>query len=137
MPLCQTRKTGTIPAANWSLVDRILSSPLYMLSCLMGSFDFSKIQPSPSFFNQHSVSSYECNFKKMHCDVEYEILIQKPGEEHRENDGVVPLFSQLHPHDCRYALRLECCQICATLSDTYHLSTMSTSRIWRSPTSAV
>ncbi|KAJ7675395.1 alpha/beta-hydrolase [Mycena rosella] len=63
---------------------RHVTSPLmYILSRRLGAFDYSTLQPPPSFFRPHN--SEESSM----------------GEEYWANDGVVPLFSQWHPLPCR------------------------------------
>lgn len=52
--------------------------PLYVLSRIMGSFDFSEVKPSPN------------------------ASIHGESEALWANDGLVPMFSQWHPFDCSY-----------------------------------
>ncbi|KAL0580803.1 hypothetical protein V5O48_001179 [Marasmius crinis-equi] len=74
--------------------------PFYILSRAMGTFDYSQLQPPPSFLTERS-SSKRSESSSSHdiergAPKEYEELT----EEYYTNDGVVPLFSQWHPHPC-------------------------------------
>ena len=71
---------------------------LYPLSRSMGSFDFSAISPEPT-----CITPPELGDKV----VEHAAKAAMPNVKHElpealwANDGVVPLFSQWHPHECR------------------------------------
>ncbi|KAJ3760568.1 alpha/beta-hydrolase [Lentinula raphanica] len=71
-----------------------LNPPLFFLARAMGSFDFSTIQPVPSFLEE----------TQNPVDMEQGLLIENYRknlpEEYWANDGVVPLFSQWHPAAC-------------------------------------
>lgn len=72
------------PHAGWAFA----APPLFALSTIMGAFDFRALRKTPSFLAT---------------------VATKAGASEnvaRANDGVVPLFSQWHPYDCRYALAL-------------------------------
>lgn len=73
-----------------------------MTSRLMESFDYSILRPMPSFLECSDLYPHT-TFHYGRGDVEknqpYKNII---GEEYRVNDGVVPLFSQWHPLECRY-----------------------------------
>ncbi|KAJ7631150.1 alpha/beta-hydrolase [Roridomyces roridus] len=58
---------------------RITSPFMYFFARRLGNFDFSTLRPRPSFLDHDSKSL---------------------GEEFWANDGVVPVFSQWHPHPC-------------------------------------
>lgn len=57
---------------------------LYYYSPYVASFDFSALRPVPSFIQEED--------PKLDGD---------GSEVYRENDGVVPLFSQWHPLPCK------------------------------------
>ncbi|KAJ3728109.1 alpha/beta-hydrolase [Lentinula guzmanii] len=82
----------TVTSSN--LLSFPFSPPLYFLARVMGSFDFSKIRPVPSFLDEIKVPD----------DVEQGLLTadyrKSLPEEYWANDGVVPLFSQWHPASC-------------------------------------
>ncbi|KAJ7492409.1 alpha/beta-hydrolase [Mycena latifolia] len=68
---------------------RHITSPLmYILSRLVGAFDYSTLQPPPSFFHQEN------------SDCCIPDTASSMGEEYWANDGVVPIFSQWHPFPC-------------------------------------
>lgn len=82
----------------------ILCHPLYLLSRSISTFDYSVLQPTPSFLENDvpaSPSSFSTSFdleKKLTLTMDQSTL----GEEYRDNDGIVPLFSQWHPLPCRW-----------------------------------
>jgi hypothetical protein len=84
----------------------IISHPLYFLSRSISAFDYSALRPIPSFLENGvpaPPSSFSTSFdvekNTSFDDADHNTL----GQEYRENDGVVPLFSQWHPLSCRYA----------------------------------
>ena len=80
------------PTLNYALT----SPAFYMLSRAMCSFNFSKIRPVPSAM-QLSSDDPERGIQ--------DSPLMSDGQQHmafRANDGVVPLFSQWHPFNCRY-----------------------------------
>ncbi|KAJ6504400.1 alpha/beta-hydrolase [Mycena vulgaris] len=66
----------------------VMSPLMYISSRLLGTFDYSTLRPSPSFFHQQNSAS---------CSPHPELSM---GEEYWANDGVVPIFSQWHPLPC-------------------------------------
>ncbi|KAK1228675.1 hypothetical protein PQX77_008328 [Marasmius sp. AFHP31] len=76
----------------------LASMPFYLLSRAIGTFDYTQIQPPPSFLVEKSLSSVQTDSQDIErgASKEYEIL----SEEYYANDGVVPLFSQWHPSPC-------------------------------------
>ncbi|KAF9270020.1 alpha/beta-hydrolase [Marasmius fiardii PR-910] len=68
--------------------------PLYFTSRAIGTFDFSQIEPPPSFLKQCSPTSSR-DLERGEAK-EYESL----SEQYYANDGVVPVFSQWHPYSC-------------------------------------
>lgn len=83
-----------------------LSYPLHLLSRSISTFDYSVLQPTPSFLKDDvpvSLSSFSASAdveKNLNLTVDQSTL----AEEYRENDGIVPLFSQWHPLPCRWVL---------------------------------
>lgn len=72
------------PETYWSL------SPLTLTAHLIGHFDYSRLQPLPSFLTSSGDEKTEGQ----------ESLLKKVPAGWWENDGVVPLASQFHPLDC-------------------------------------
>ncbi|ESK98070.1 alpha beta-hydrolase domain-containing protein [Moniliophthora roreri MCA 2997] len=75
-------------------VTQLALAPLYVMARAIGSFDFSTLQPPPSFLQPRRIST-TCDPERA-ATTEYETL----PEEYYANDGVVPLFSQWHPFAC-------------------------------------
>ncbi|KAG0707522.1 alpha beta-hydrolase [Suillus ampliporus] len=81
-------------------------SPLYISSLVMSSFNFSVLQPTPAIVNSVSGSGdsgrRDAESGCPSCSPEKD----NTGHEHcyRENDGIVPVFSQFHPFRCSTAL---------------------------------
>ncbi|KAF9225408.1 alpha beta-hydrolase [Gyrodon lividus] len=74
-------------------------SPLYLTSLALVYFDFSKLRPTPEIV----ASAADCQ----EHDAEFHPGGDSQGvalKQLRENDGVVPLFSQFHPFKCSTAL---------------------------------
>lgn len=106
----QSHAASLNPSANndtsyWRVpsLTSVLSHPLHLLSRSISAFDYSTLQPSPSFLkSDHPVSSSSFSTR---ADVEKntDLIIDQStlGKEYRDNDGVVPLFSQWHPLPCR------------------------------------
>ncbi|KAI0068173.1 alpha/beta-hydrolase [Artomyces pyxidatus] len=83
-------------------------SPLNASSSVMGSYEFSVLRPVPSFLLRpvHSMKAPQ-SFQQLDILDSLEDGIPEAsddpalGEEFWANDGVVPLFSQWHPLECR------------------------------------
>ncbi|TFY80308.1 hypothetical protein EWM64_g3703 [Hericium alpestre] len=77
--------------------DHLPVVPLYALAHSIGSFDFSVLDPSPSFLFKAPPPG-----QKVADDIEIIASVSPSdlGEEYWANDGVVPIFSQWHPFDC-------------------------------------
>ncbi|KAF8922101.1 alpha/beta-hydrolase [Mucidula mucida] len=71
----------------------IFSMPLFILASLAGRFDFSSLQPVPSFLKKRLRG-------RVHANPIGEGSSYTLGEEFFANDGVAPLFSQWHPLEC-------------------------------------
>ncbi|EPQ60377.1 alpha/beta-hydrolase [Gloeophyllum trabeum ATCC 11539] len=125
---CMTEKVHPDSSmhAPASLLPHLVHPPLYLGAKIIGSFDYSVIRPVPSFFPQSRSEDGE-DATSINADIlfpagpgpsgsdsgsEFDIEggvrsaphanKQEMGEEYWANDGVVPLFSQWHPHACRY-----------------------------------
>ncbi|KAJ6621089.1 alpha/beta-hydrolase [Mycena sp. CBHHK59/15] len=83
---CMTRRRSGRTNTHSPLARHIISPLMYISSRITGAFDYSTLQPSPSFCRHKSDSAY-------HPESEM-------GEEYWANDGVVPVFSQWHPLPC-------------------------------------
>ncbi|EKM61368.1 uncharacterized protein PHACADRAFT_134939 [Phanerochaete carnosa HHB-10118-sp] len=68
----------------------LLNLPLFALSSIMGSYNFSAIKPSPSVVACHN--SYNDFYRSRWHDCGDQAI--------RANDGIVPIFSQWHPFNC-------------------------------------
>ncbi|KAJ7103312.1 alpha/beta-hydrolase [Mycena belliarum] len=66
----------------------IMSPFLYILSRLLCTFDYSNLQPPPSFLTQRAPARSVPDGDSI------------MGDEYWANDGVVPIFSQWHPLPC-------------------------------------
>lgn len=75
-------------------------SPLYLSARLIGTFDFSKLNPTPSFLPVFSETKSSRTVELEDCRPSLEL--DRLNEGHWENDGVVPAFSQWHPNACRF-----------------------------------
>ncbi|SPO20447.1 related to lipase [Ustilago trichophora] len=82
----QLRPAFHRPETYWSL------SPLTFTAHLIGHFDYSRLQPSPSFLPQTTEKGGQSK------DTAQALASLPPTW--WENDGVVPLASQFHPLDC-------------------------------------
>ena len=79
-------------------------TPLYVLSRLIGTFDFTSLHPTPTFVTaKEKIPTLD---RRTAGDVEQNIIITDStphlDEEYWANDGVVPVFSQWHPLPCGY-----------------------------------
>ena len=80
--------------------------PLYFGSCAISSFRFSDLRPVPAFLETVRSTMFESGHE---ADANLEdglVDIDDGGGKYvsaalRANDGVVPLFSQWHPYDCK------------------------------------
>ncbi|KAJ6520040.1 alpha/beta-hydrolase [Mycena sanguinolenta] len=70
-------------------LNHITSPMMYICARSMGRFDYSILQPSPSFLHQPDDSVLAAGSETSMV------------EEYWANDGVVPIFSQWHPLPCR------------------------------------
>ncbi|KAI3479283.1 hypothetical protein L1887_58714 [Cichorium endivia] len=72
------------PETYWSL------SPLTLTAHLIGHFDYSRLQPTPSFLSAAEKSDGD----------DVQARVAELSSAWWQNDGVVPLASQFHPLDC-------------------------------------
>lgn len=86
------------------------SPPIFVAARAIGSFDFAALRPVPSFVPVTPMLP-DPSFKTKHRDAERCLPVVDPdtvhaqlGQEYWANDGVVPVFSQWHPHPCRSVL---------------------------------
>ncbi|KAJ8083779.1 hypothetical protein PM082_002545 [Marasmius tenuissimus] len=95
---CMTHKLTTSDTKHSPPLS-LTSIPFYLLSRTIGTFDYTQIQPPPSFLVEKSLSSVQTDSQDIErgASKEYQAL----SEEYYANDGVVPLFSQWHPSPCR------------------------------------
>ncbi|KAF5368457.1 hypothetical protein D9758_002331 [Tetrapyrgos nigripes] len=92
--ITETRQDSTVPTPPKSL---LLLTPFYLMAQAIASFDLSTLKPVPSFLRSL------CDSKGSSLDVERGLPPDDPDisfETVRNNDGVVPLFSQWHPRSC-------------------------------------
>lgn len=78
------------PETYWSL------SPLTLTAHLIGHFDYSRLQPRPSFLPELPPIGDDAKDEKDPRAV----MLGSLSSAWWENDGVVPLASQFHPFDC-------------------------------------
>lgn len=76
---------------------------LYILSRFIGTFDYRGLDPQPSFVVESDPRERHSNLPPMENELESGLpgSTEPIGEEYWANDGVVPVFSQWHPHSCR------------------------------------
>jgi hypothetical protein len=73
-------------------------SPFYLTSLALVYFDFTKLRPTPG--PSASPADYQKHYAEFgHLGGDPQSIA---AEQLRENDGVVPLFSQFHPFKCRW-----------------------------------
>ncbi|KAJ7446434.1 alpha/beta-hydrolase [Mycena galericulata] len=84
---CMTRRPRHREGFHFPSIHHITSPLMYISARLVGIFDYSSLHPVPSFMHRQ--------------DAEYVASDSGLGEEYWANDGLVPIFSQWHPHPCR------------------------------------
>ncbi|KAF9460118.1 hypothetical protein BDZ94DRAFT_1378333 [Collybia nuda] len=91
--------TSSLPTSPLS---SILSQPFRLLSHPISTFDYSVIQPAPSFLeNDALILSSVSRSSDVVKNTSSTVYSSTLREEYKENDGIVPLFSQWHPLPCR------------------------------------
>ncbi|KAF8898972.1 hypothetical protein BD779DRAFT_50376 [Infundibulicybe gibba] len=75
-------------------------SPWRISSWIIGTFDFQKLNPAPSFLLQRQMQPKSGEIGFLAPAESGAPEIPQLGEEYRANDGVVPVFSQWHPLSC-------------------------------------
>jgi len=88
--VCMTHRYSENSRTHTPSMRHITSPILCSLARMTGAFDFSTLQPPPSFLRQQNTESGA-------RAIDSESIL---GEEHWANDGVVPVFSQWHPLPC-------------------------------------
>ncbi|KAH9858051.1 alpha/beta-hydrolase [Lenzites betulinus] len=88
-----------------SCVSALSSWPFYLSSAVMARFDFSSLRPVPVFLSTAAaVPKQGPQPNNGEATVEDAVMHgDRLSAALRENDGVVPLFSQWHPRECRNA----------------------------------
>ncbi|KAI0052547.1 alpha/beta-hydrolase [Auriscalpium vulgare] len=101
---CMTEKCaeGETHRPSWR---SLWSLPLQYGASLIGSYDFSVLRPIPSFLfprpDDSSTMPPPFPSRERERDLESDIPAARLTEEYWANDGVVPVFSQWHPLECR------------------------------------
>ncbi|KAJ8487302.1 hypothetical protein ONZ51_g4268 [Trametes cubensis] len=92
-------------ASSASWVSRLFTWPMHAVSAVISNFDFSTLRPIPAFMETVAAAR---RASKMGADANVEdgVIDVATGGDYlsaalRANDGVVPLFSQWHPFECR------------------------------------
>lgn len=86
-------------------MQKMLAWPLYFSSRTIASFPFSSLRPIPAFIGTLA-SAYSASMRSEAAQSEDGIIdVDRSGSylstALRANDGVVPLFSQWHPFECK------------------------------------
>lgn len=92
-------------ARRW--LSRLVALPMRMSSATIAQFDFSSLRPIPAFMATVAAASRASMKPTSDATIEDGVIDVANGGDYlsmalRANDGVVPLFSQWHPLDCRY-----------------------------------
>ena len=90
------------------MLERISGWPLYATSRAISSFQFSTLRPVPAFLGTIPSTKHESRHDE-EARLEEGLTSVEDGDGGayylsnalRANDGVVPLFSQWHPYDCK------------------------------------
>ncbi|EMD41878.1 hypothetical protein CERSUDRAFT_110436 [Gelatoporia subvermispora B] len=106
---CMTAPTDETSTIHAPPLHHLVSTPLlYLSSQAMGNFDFSVLEPLPSFYPfivSHNlgrmVADASAQGKSALGDAVPGLRPAHSGEAYWANDGVVPVFSQWHPFECR------------------------------------
>ncbi|KAM5530506.1 hypothetical protein V8D89_015822 [Ganoderma adspersum] len=100
--------THSPPAATRTptLLERMSGWPLYATSRAISSFQFSTLRPVPAFLETILSTKLESTHDG-EARLEEGLVNMDDGGGYlsnalRANDGVVPLFSQWHPYDCKH-----------------------------------
>ncbi|KAJ7751269.1 alpha/beta-hydrolase [Mycena maculata] len=99
-----TRKRRHFESYHTPSIYHVASPLMYISSRFIGIFNYSTLRPFPSFFPQESTR----------CDPSVADSAFDMGEEYWANDGIVPIFSQWHPHSCR---RTRCLHLASPSTD--------------------
>ncbi|KAA1468030.1 alpha/beta-hydrolase [Dentipellis sp. KUC8613] len=91
---CMTERSGPSGNTHTPSSAPLSSIPLQAFASTVGSFDFSVLQPSPSFLSSKPGQAHD---KTSDSEATNNFGL---GDEYWANDGVVPLFSQWHPLAC-------------------------------------
>ncbi|KAI0698385.1 alpha/beta-hydrolase [Cerioporus squamosus] len=89
-----------------SLMQKMLAWPLYFSARTIASFPFSSLRPIPAFISTLA-SAYHASMLSEKTHIQDGIInVDRSGSylstALRANDGVVPLFSQWHPFECKF-----------------------------------
>ncbi|KAI0778326.1 alpha/beta-hydrolase [Trametes elegans] len=102
---CATLLPSDQPRRPHSWLSRAMAWPFHLSCSLIAAFDFSSLRPIPAFTT--TVASASCASRHgSTAAIEDGVLdVARSGDylsfALRENDGVVPLFSQWHPFECK------------------------------------
>jgi len=97
---CMTRRNGFDANTHEPSLGHILTLPLYLTSRIMGSFDFCRIRPVPSFLDNTVRSPAIAMTPEGESYVSSRAHHEQLCQEYWANDGIVPVFSQWHPLSC-------------------------------------
>ncbi|KAF5385190.1 hypothetical protein D9615_001327 [Tricholomella constricta] len=98
---CMAQSSSMMTDFNSAPLLSLCTAPLYLTSQSMAAFDYTTLQPIPSFLDPALASFHPLYPSSQEAaDTEQGISSKVMGGEHFENDGVVPLFSQWHPFPC-------------------------------------
>ncbi|KAI0639551.1 alpha/beta-hydrolase [Trametes polyzona] len=95
--------SNPLSATSW--LGRMLSLPLHVSSTIIARFDFSHLRPIPAFMDTVAAAKRASKLGS-EATIEDGVIDVANGGDYlstalRANDGVVPLFSQWHPYECR------------------------------------
>ncbi|TFK94409.1 alpha/beta-hydrolase [Polyporus arcularius HHB13444] len=106
---CATMVNSSSPStsrATTSLVQKMLAWPLYFSSWTIASFPFSSLRPIPAFVSTlasaYSASIHSEKIQTQDGTIDVDRAGSYLSTALRANDGVVPLFSQWHPFECKF-----------------------------------
>ncbi|KAI0361462.1 alpha/beta-hydrolase [Trametes cingulata] len=102
---CATLVTDASGSLASSWLSKVVAWPLYASSAVIARFDFSNLRPIPAFMSTVASASHASKLGS-ESNLEDGVIDVANGGDYlsaalRANDGVVPLFSQWHPFECR------------------------------------
>jgi len=101
---CTTQQISDSDRRHAPSLLQITSPVMYFTARAVGMFDYSTLQPPPSFIPAAVIPSASTNdHDAERCVIRADpaVVQRNLGEEYWANDGVVPIFSQWHPQPCR------------------------------------